>query len=255
MSQSVARALSLLTLLQTGAQSLDECAEHLEVHKSTALRLLQTLEADGFVTHDERHRYRLGRALFALAGAALEQRDVRGAVRPHLERLNEATGQTVHLAALESGEAVYIDKLEARAGIRMYSRIGLTAPLHCTAVGKVLIAALPAAERERIAAHLAYPRMTASTITDPRDYLAELDRVRRAGWAHDRREHESFVECVAAPVRDATGAVVAAASVTVPIVVEDSPDAVALLPELLHAVRAASADLGWTAPDPSEGTP
>lgn len=245
-TQSVDRALDLLMWLQDGSPSLDECAARLDVHKSTALRLLQTMEARGFVTHDESHRYRLGRSVFALAAAALDQWDVRSVVRPHLERLGALTGQTVHLAVFDAGEAVYVDKVEARRGIRMYSRIGLTAPLHCTGVGKVLVAALPEREREVLAQSLEYTRYTERTIQTPAQYLAELEAVRVAGYARDWREHESFMNCIAAPIRDGSGAVVAAVSVSVATVTLTEDDVQAMLPALLRTASDASADLGWS---------
>ncbi|WP_295013006.1 IclR family transcriptional regulator [uncultured Microbacterium sp.] len=245
MNQTVTRALDLLAALQGDAQTLDQCAERLGVHKSTVLRLLQTLEAQRFVTHDAQHRYRLGSRLFELAGAALAQRDVREVARPHLERLNEQTGQTVHLAAYESGDVVYIDKLEARSGIRMYSRVGLRAPLHCTAVAKVLLADLPLAARREIAEGIDYEPFTDRTIRTPAEFLAELDRVRADGFARDSAEHETFINCIAAPIRDGAGTVVAAASVSVPTLSLPAHEVLALLPQLMTATGGASADLGW----------
>ena len=256
MNQTVTRALDLLGALQDGARTLDECAERLGVHKSTVLRLLQTLEAQRFVTHDAQHRYRLGSRLFDLAGAALAQRDVRDVARPHLERLNERTGQTVHLAAYESGDVVYIDKLEARAGIRMYSRVGLRAPLHSTAVSKVLLAALSAPVRRKIAEGIDYVPYTEHTIANAADFLAELERVRTDGFARDRGEHESYVICVAAPIRDGSGTVVAAASVSVPTMSLPAHEVLDLLPQLVDATQRASADLGWAPrPDPDLAGP
>ncbi|MFB7845344.1 IclR family transcriptional regulator [Microbacterium sp. NPDC056052] len=250
MNQTVTRALDLLVALEDGARTLDECAERLGVHKSTVLRLLQTLEAQRFVTHDAQHRYRLGSRLFDLAGAALAQRDVREVARPHLERLNDRTGQTVHLAAYESGDVVYIDKLEARTGIRMYSRVGLRAPLHSTAVAKVLLADLPASARRTIAEGIDYVPYTERTIANPADFLAELERVRADDFARDSGEHESFINCIAAPIRDGSGAVVAAASVSVPTMSLPAHEVLALLPQLVEATQATSADLGW-APRPA----
>lgn len=247
MSQSVERALQLLVLLEAGPRSLTDCADELGVHKSTALRLLQTLEAQRFVTHDATHQYQLGSRVFELSNAALAQRSVRDVVHPHLERLNIDTGQTVHLAAFESGEAVYIDKLEAHSGIRMYSRVGLSAPLHCTAVGKVLVASLPEPERERIALGLRYERMTENTLRQPAAYLAELARVRAEGFARDHQEHETFINCVAAPVRDGSGTVVAAVSISVPTVSLGADEVFGLRHQVMRAAAAASADLGWVA--------
>ena len=136
MSQTVTRALRLLTELGEGERSLDQLAEVIGVHKTTVLRLLQSLEADRFVYRDADYRYHLGAGLFALSSLAMEQRGIRPTAAPHLAALNAATGQTVHLAAYEGGEVVYIDKYDSRHKVRMYSRIGLKAGLHNTAVAQ-----------------------------------------------------------------------------------------------------------------------
>ncbi|WP_280235251.1 IclR family transcriptional regulator [Nocardia cyriacigeorgica] len=246
MSQSVSRALSILVSLGEDSRSLDELAGALGVHKSTVLRLLQTMESQRFVTHDAQHRYALGSRLFELANHALEQRDIRTVARPHLSALNTETQQTIHLATFESGEAIYIDKFDATQSVRMYSRIGRPAPLHCTAVGKVLVSALPPAERETIAHRLDYRRFTDNTITTPEGYLAELDVVATQGFAEDHEEHESFVNCIGMPVRNGTGAVVAAVSMSVPDILLDHDQVLAELPRLRAAAEAISIDLGWT---------
>jgi len=246
MSQSVARALDILLGLQEGPRSLDELAARLDVHKSTVLRLLQTMQAERFVTHDDRHRYALGSRLFELANAALAGRDVRTTARPHLEALNASTGQTVHLAALEAGEVVYIDKLDAVHGVRMYSRVGLRAPLHCTAVAKVLVAALPEPAARRLADGIRFEAMTPATITSPDAYLAELAHVRERGYATDDEEHEAYINCVAAPVIDGRGETVAAVSLSVPTISLERAGVHALVPRLLECADAVSRDLGWT---------
>lgn len=250
MSQTVDRALSILIDLGTGPKSLDQLANLLDVHKSTALRLLRTLEGQGFAQHDERHRYRLGPRLFTLAHQALEEIDVRRVAAPHLAALNQTHGQTVHLAAYVDGSVVYIDKYEGRHPVRMASRIGAVAPAHCTAVGKVLLAGLPPARRTAAVDRLGFERCTPNTITDADLFAAELDRVAAQGHAQDRAEHEDYINCVAAPIRDAAGSVLAAASITVPEPVLGFEGVLSLLPDLIAAAEAASAQLGWTAPAP-----
>ncbi|SUD48301.1 Transcriptional regulator kdgR [Nocardia otitidiscaviarum] len=246
MSQSLLRALTILTELGEDSKSLDELATRLGVHKSTVLRLLQTMEGERFVTHDAEHRYRLGSRLFELANRALESRDIRTVARPHLTDLNAATGQTIHLAVYESGEAVYIDKLDATQSVRMYSRVGRPAPLHCTAVGKVLVAAQPRTRWRAIAEGIEYTRFTDRTIADPDAYLTELELVAAQGYAEDHEEHESFVNCIGVPVRDGTGAVVAALSMSVPDMLLDHDQVLAQLPRVRAAADAVSAELGWS---------
>ncbi|MFC6886732.1 MULTISPECIES: IclR family transcriptional regulator [Actinomadura] len=255
MSQSLGRGLAILVELGEGPRTLDELAATVGVHKTTVMRLLRALEEERFVHRDDGHRYHLGSRLFALSGAALEQRGIRAIAAPHLARLNEATGQTVHLGVYEGGEVVYLDKYDSRHSIRMYSRVGLRMPLHATAIAKVLLADLPEDLRRRVADGIEYTPFTERTITGPRELLAELARVAERGYATDDAEHETFIRCVAAPVRDAGGRVVAAASISVPDVVLSGDRVGDLLPDLLATARAISADCGHTERTERKATP
>jgi DNA-binding IclR family transcriptional regulator len=245
MSQSLDRALTLLGALAEGPKTLDQLAETIGVHKSTVLRLLRTLESHRFVQREGVRYYRLGTALFDLAHRSLEDRDVRRSVEPALRELNALTGHTVHLASYEDGEVVYIDKFESRHQVRMYSRIGKRAALHCTAVAKVLVSAFPDARRREIAASIDYVKKTENTILTPEAYLAELTTVAARGYAIDNSEHEDFIHCVAAPIRGARGEVLAAMSLSVPQVLLDLDGLLALVPDLLRAAEKASAECGY----------
>ena len=242
MSQSLGRALQILTSLGEGERSLDQLAAELGVHKTTVLRLLRTMEADRFVRRDASHRYRLGSRLFALADVAREQHVVRQVAAPHLRELNQKTGQTVHLAAWENGEVIYVDKLDSVRSVRMYSQVGVPAALHCTAVGKVLLAAQPKRQREAIIQALDYKAYTPNTITDPDRLRDELLTTKERGWAQDKAEHESFINCIGAPLKDATGRVVGAVSLSVPDVLLNYEQVLELLPDLLATATAISAD-------------
>lgn len=242
MSQSLGRALQILASLGEGERSLDQLATELGVHKTTVLRLLRTMEAERFVRRDESHRYRLGSRLFGLADAAREQHVVLAVAEPHLRQLNQRTGQTVHLAAYENGQVIYIDKLDSVQSVRMYSQIGVPAALHCTAVGKVLLAAQPKRQREALLASIDYHRFTPNTISGPDDLRDELDRVREQGWAQDRAEHESFINCIGAPVADRAGRVVAAVSISAPDVLLNFEQVLELLPELRETTAAIGRD-------------
>jgi DNA-binding IclR family transcriptional regulator len=249
MSQSLGRALDLLAELAKQPATLDELAAKATVHKTTIMRLLHALEEKRFVVRDDGQRFRLGSKFFELSSKALEQRDIRTIAHPHLAELNARTGHTVHLAAFEGNEVVYIDKFESNHPVRMYSRVGLTAALHSAAVAKVLLADMPRLRQERIAEGLDYVRLTGNTISTPAQLLAELEQVKQQGWAHDNAEHEAFVHCIAAPIRDASGRVIAAASFSVPVVLLSYDGLLELLPDLKAGTEAISEDLGWVNPE------
>lgn len=245
MSQSLARALQILGELADEPRGLDELSETLGVHKTTVLRLLRTLESERFVARDDRHRYSLGSRLFELGSASLEQHRIREVALPHLQELGRTIGgQAVHLAAFEGVGAVYIAKIESTSAVRMYSRVGLPAPLHATAVGKVLAAGLSPGRLEQALTANDFHPFTEHTITTAADYRTELDRVRAQGWAPDCEEHEDFVNCIAAPVHDSRGQVIAAASISVPELSLTRDEVQALLPHLLETTAAIEAD--WT---------
>ncbi|MDB1086957.1 IclR family transcriptional regulator [Streptomyces sp. ACA25] len=242
MSQTLDRALRILPLLARGPANLEETARHIDAHKSTALRLLRTLHEHGLVHRQADQRYRLGAQLFALAQEAVEQLDVREIAHPHLAALNERTGHTVHLAVREDDQVLYIDKVESRYPVRMYSRIGKPVALTVAAVAKLLLADLPEAERRQVAQRLTYPRYTSRSTTGPAAFLTELARVREQGWAADLGGHEESINCVAAPVRGPDGRVVAALSVSAPSVVASESDLTALLPHVRRTADTVSAD-------------
>ncbi|WP_020136877.1 IclR family transcriptional regulator [Streptomyces sp. 351MFTsu5.1] len=242
MSQTVDRALSILPLLAEGPADLGQVADRLGVHKSTALRLLRTLHEHGMVYRQSDQRYRLGARLIALAQEAMENLDIREIAHPHLVRLNESCGHTVHLAVYEDDEVLYIDKVESRYPVRMYSRIGKPVALTVAAVAKLLLADLPEAERRALAGSLQYPLYTARSTPDAPAFLEELARVREQGWAVDLGGHEESINCVAAPVRGADGRVVAAMSVSAPNVVVTAEELLTLLPQLRRTAEAVSGE-------------
>ncbi|MCC9738906.1 IclR family transcriptional regulator [Streptomyces sp. MNU89] len=257
MSQTVDRALSILPLLAQGPADLGQVAEQLGVHKSTALRLLRTLHEHGLVYRLQDQRYRLGARLFALAQEALENLDIREIAHPHLVALNESCGHTVHLAVYEDDEVLYLDKVDSRYAVRMYSRIGKPVAITAAAVAKLLLADLPEAERRALAARLDFPRYTPRSIPNAAAFLKELAAVREQGWATDLGGHEESINCVAAPIRGADGRVVAAMSVSAPNVVVTAEELLSLLPLVRRTADSISQEYSGgmpRQPTPSEDT-
>jgi DNA-binding IclR family transcriptional regulator len=244
-SQSLAKALQILDELGEGPATLDQLAAKVGVHKTTVLRLLRTLAEDHYVFRDGSHRYHLGAHIHELSSRGLDQREVRSIAAPRLAAFNREHGRTTHLSELMGSEIVYIDKLESHDNVRMASRIGLRAPVHSTAAGKVLVADLPESRVEALLEQLVFSRATPNTITDSDAYRVELHWVREHGWAHDREENEPSINCVAAPIRDASGRAVAAVSVSVPDIVLTDDALLELVPSLLSVAESISVDCGW----------
>jgi DNA-binding IclR family transcriptional regulator len=240
MNQTVDRALTILPLLAERPATLTDVAADLGVHKSTALRLLRTLQDHGLVYRQPDQRYRLGARLLGLAQQAIENLDIRAIAHPHLVRLNEQCGHTVHLAVHEDDEVTYIDKVESRYPLRLYSRIGKPVPMTVAAVAKVLLADLPEPELRALAERIEYPQYTPHSTPAAAAFLAELAKVRAQGWAADLGGHEPSINCVGAPIRGADGRVVAAASVSAPTVVLPRDGLLDLLPLLRRTADAIS---------------
>ena len=242
MSQTVDRALQVLEFLSEDDRDLSDVAALLSVHKSTALRLLQALEARGFVRHDENHVYRLGSKIFQLASSALAGLDIRSIAAPHLRRLSELTQQTVHLAAFDGNEVFYIDKFESQKTVRMYSRIGAPAPLYCTGVAKAILSQLPSGQQKSIADKISFTRHTERTIVTPAALLDELATAKQQGFAMDDREHEDFLHCVAVPLSLRGGTTVHGISLSAPTILLDRDQLLEQVPLLKKAAAAISAD-------------
>ncbi|MFD6419064.1 IclR family transcriptional regulator [Streptomyces sp. NPDC060194] len=248
MSQTVDRALSILPLLAEGPADLGAVADRLGVHKSTALRLLRTLNEHGLVYRQTDQRYRLGARLIALAQEAVENLDVREIAHAHLRELGEAVGHTVHLAVYEDQEVLYIDKVESRYPVRMYSRIGKPVAITVAAVAKLLLADLPEPERRAVADRLDYPLYTPRSTPNAAAFLRELALVREQGWATDLGGHEESINCIGAPIRGADGRVVAAMSMSAPNVVVSADELLTLLPVLRRTADAISREYSGTNP-------
>ena len=217
--QSIERAVAILNAFSAEQPELGvtEIAAQLGLHKSTVHRFLVNLEAGGLVERNPRSsRYRLGLRIFELGGLVLQQMNLWDEALPFLEGLVHESGETGHLAVLDGGEAIYIEKVEARRALRIPSAIGRGYPAHATSLGKVLLAHAPVEEIEAVIADHGLARCTPQTITDPARLRDELAWVRRQGYAVDNEEYEEGVGCVGAPVFDHAGEIVGALSISSP---------------------------------------
>ncbi len=219
--QSVVRALSVLDVLATsspdGGHSVTEVAEVTGLSKSAAFAVLQTLLSAGYVADTgtgQNRRYRLGRSLTRLGDRAREQSPIRELARPTLQRLATDLGLSVRIGILQGARALIVDRVDAVGGLRIDLRMGDRELLHCTAVGKAILAGRGDAEVRAILKGERLVRQTPHTITDMRSFLAHLKTVREHGYAVDDEEDFEGITCIGAPVKDHTGVVVAAISVT-----------------------------------------
>jgi DNA-binding IclR family transcriptional regulator len=238
--------MALLELIGVEPQSLASLAGHINVSRSTALRLAQSLERAGVVRKRGDGRYVLGRAVLTLAAQALASYEIRDVARPYLYRLNQMCGHTIHLASLVDGEAIYIDKYEASTSIRMYSQVGKQVPLQTSAVGKVILAYQQEPRLSDLIARINFRRFTSETITNEFALRKELEITRERGYGVDRGEFEEGIVCVAAPIRMADSSVSAGVSITVPKMLVTLDELALLLPDLIDTADAVSKANGWT---------
>ena len=240
--QAIERAVAILNAFSAEEPELGvtELSERLGLHKSTVHRFLVNLEAAGLVERN-RHtsRYRLGLRIFELGGLVLQQMNLWDEALPFLEGLVQDTGETGHLAVLDGGEAVYIERVEARRALRIPSAIGHGYPAHATSLGKVLLAHLAREDCEALIAERGLARCAPNTITDPDRLWQELDAVHARGFAVDDEEYEEGLRCVGAPIVGHTGQVVAAIGIGGPVT-RVTPDRV---DELAELVRTAAGSL------------
>src|SRR5574341_657042 len=202
--QSIARALTLLEALgdRRGEIGIADLSKQVGLHVSTAHRILGTLIERGYARQNpETGRYALGAKALHLAESYLGQMDLRRIARPVLERLSQETGETANLVILDGRDALYLDKVESPKSLRIFSRIGRRAPLHCTAVGKVLLAGRSKSEVDSLLGRSPLERLTRNTTTSLSQLRRELEKVQGEEFALDREECEDGASCIAVPVR------------------------------------------------------
>jgi DNA-binding IclR family transcriptional regulator len=241
-SQTLLRGLDVIEAVSTRIMNLTELTDHLGLTKSTTHRLASALVERGYLAFTPRQGYRLGHTLLQLSFLAQDQTDLIQVARPHLEDLAAATDDTTHLGVLDGDQVLYLDKLSGRRRINISSRIGDRQPLTSTGLGKALML-----DDDRIywAQRFAAEHSDASKVASDKwieriaDYVAH-DR------AFDLEENEDQIRCVAAPIRDASGRIVAAISVSSAKQYMDDKRMTTLSDTVRDAARAISHDLGWT---------
>ncbi|MEC3948163.1 IclR family transcriptional regulator [Sphingobium sp. HWE2-09] len=242
-SQTLQRGLDLLDQVIDGPIKLADLSERMKLTRSTTHRLANAMVERGFLTFLPREGYQLGPKLLQLGFLAQSQTDVVQIARPYLETLAAASEDVVHLGRLDGDQALYLDKIPGRRRVEISSRIGDRQPLTSTGLGKALLIDDPESHWTRM---LESERANGTHDADPDGWLARMRGYVAAGRAFDLEENEDQIRCVAAPIRDASGAIVAAISLSSAAQYMDDDRMAALSDDVRATAHKISADLGWT---------
>lgn len=200
---SLVKAAMILQYLaeQGEARGVSEIARSTGISKATTFKLLETLQQIQFVEKkgDQAH-YGLGVGLAKLAHSSLSNMDLVSVSRPYLEELNRQTGETIHLGIADGPSVVYVMKLESRLAVRMYSRVGISAPMYCTGIGKALLSTFDEDTLQEYLTEVELHPFTAQTITTQDHLVREIAQIRYQGYSIDNSEHEADVRCIAVPL-------------------------------------------------------
>ncbi len=217
--QVLDRAMALVNALACapGALSLSRLAADVELHPASAHRILGALIAHGLVEKTGAGTYDLGVHWLEISNRLRARLNIRQVAMPHMQKLAEATGETVNLIVRRGDEAVYIERVSGgQTMIQIVQVVGAHAPLHVTAAGKIFLAEDSAIGVRGYIERTGLPAYTPHTLTTAQRLAAELDAIRREGLAYDREEAELGVACLGAPIRDAEGRLVAGLSISAP---------------------------------------
>lgn len=249
---TVGKALHVLDMVAEKGQAVrfNDLLADSPYPKATLYRLLQTLTTQGLLSYDEdRQTYALGMRLVRLAHAAWRQSSLAPLARPFLDALSLDVGETIHLAQMDRGQVLYVEKRNAASPVEMFSQAGKIGPGYCTGVGKAMLAHLPPAELDRAIRNQSFYKHTETTLTDEDALRAELQAIRSSGVSFDREEHEPGIICIAVPILTSTHRAIGALSITSTTRKSSLDDLDALRPKLLKAAtEIAQAAENWQFP-------
>jgi len=247
---SVQRALNILDLFTNQHPELGttEIANALGLPKSTAAGLIATLEANGYlVQNPDNRKYALGFKLLERGRLLLDQLDLRQVALPHLEGLRDWCNEAVNMGILDGGYVVYIERMMGTNRLGIRSEVGKRELAHSTALGKAILALSTQGEAETYLAEYELKPVTPNTITAPDQFLLDLERTQERGFAVDDEENEVGGRCVAAPVFDHRGRVLAAVSISVPVPRFPASDVPRMGAKVREVALAISRQLGYLA--------
>lgn len=210
------KALAIIETLadQESPMGVSELCKKVNVPKTSAFFILNTLEQNQYITKTEEGKYLLGNRFVNLGQSILNKIDIRQSAKPFMEELCKDSGFTVHLAILDQGEAVYVEKVESQAFVKFSTYIGQRLPLHVSGVGKALASQLSDEELEQIVERLGLPARTENTVTTLKEFKAVLASARQQGYAIEDEEGELGIRCIGASIFGHDGKMKAAISIT-----------------------------------------
>jgi IclR family KDG regulon transcriptional repressor len=218
--QSLGRAFAILEEVARNRDGigLAELSKRVGLHNSTAFHLIRTMVSLGYIRQmKDTKRYRIGRPLFALAVSSLDEIEMVSLATPVLEDLSRETRETSHFAVRMGDAVVVIARTSGAGAFQLADRVGVVRPAHCTALGKVILAALRPDQFERYLARSELKSFTSKSITEADRLRKEIEEVRRSAIAFDDGEFDTELRCAAVPVRDFTGRVTGAIGISGPI--------------------------------------
>jgi DNA-binding IclR family transcriptional regulator len=253
-TQTLLRGLAILEAAAGGARDLRSIGAALGTTRSTTHRLVSSLVQARYL-RQVGGGYLLGPKLIELGTIALEQMPLTAVARPHLQVLAEHTHDTIHLGVRDGDDVLYIDKIPGTRGLEMRSRVGHRMPLASTGIGKAMMLDLPPETWSKLleASHRVLAKVSFKPDHQPDidTFVQRMTRYSQGGFTFDLEENEASIRCVAAPVRDASGAIVAALSVASTIPYMPSERMEELIPVVQREARAISQELGWRVPQPT----
>ena len=217
--QSLGRAFGILEEVARHREGINlaDLSKRVGLHNSTTFHLVKTMVSLGYIRQEKDKRYRVGRPLFALAASSLDEIEMVNLATPILEELSRETGESGHFAVRMGDSVVVVARTSGPGAFQLTDRVGVVRPAHCTALGKVILAALRPDQLQRFVERVELTPSTEKSITEVAPLLREIEEVRRSGIAFDDGEFNPEVRCVAVPVRDFTGNVVGALGISGPV--------------------------------------
>ncbi|WP_235598474.1 IclR family transcriptional regulator [Kosmotoga arenicorallina] len=247
--QSLERFISILESFSAEHPelSLGELVEKTNLPKPTVYRIVEAMVKYNILSKNKKTmRYKVGVKLFELGSIYLASMELRDIAFPYLDWLQRQTGESIHLGILDGNEVVSIEGLESAHSLRLKVWIGKRAPVHCTAIGKAILAFLPSEEQNEILSEISLESFTKSTIVSMEELEIELKKVKNEGISKDLGEHEDGIHCIGAPIFDRKGNVVASISVSGPAVRMTEEKMKKYKPLLLKAANGISKKLGYS---------